>query len=100
MADHEGNTHRVLIILILTISRNILLLSAREMRSLAISVSFSFFVSLLACQLPSGSWADHGIELSERNEIRAAFEMGIQEQFIPGGSLMIIHKGEVILHEG
>ena len=26
--------------------------------------------------------------------------MRIQEQFIPGSSLMIILKGEVILHEG
>ena len=47
-ADHKANTHRVLIIRIITISRNLLLLTAREMLSLAISVSFSFFVSLLA----------------------------------------------------
>ena len=50
--------------------------------------------------LPTGDWADHGLKDSQRNKIRATFQRGIDEQFIPGGSLTIIHKGEIILQEG
>ena len=100
LADNEGNAHRVLILLVLSLTRNELLRTAREMRLLSICLPLLFSVSLTASQLPSASWTSHGLEPSHRNEIRAAFDKGIQEQFIPGGSLMIIHKGEVILHEG
>ena len=100
LADNEGNAHRVLILLVLSLTRNELLRTAREMRLLSICLPLLFSVSLTASQLPSDSWTSHGLEPSHRNEIRAAFDKGIQEHFIPGGSLMIIHKGEVILHEG
>ncbi len=50
--------------------------------------------------LPRGEWSDHGLSADGRRAIRAAFQRGIDEQFVPGGSLMIIHKGEVVLHEG
>jgi len=50
--------------------------------------------------LPHGSWTDHGLDTAQRSAIRQAFQRGIDEKFIPGGSLMIIHKGEVILQEG
>ena len=50
--------------------------------------------------VPTGDWEAHGLKESQREKIRAAFQKGIDEQFIPGGSLTIIHKGEVILKEG
>ena len=53
-----------------------------------------------ASELPSQSWTEHGLEQSDRAAIRAAFQRGIDERFIPGGSAMIIHKGVVVLHEG
>jgi CubicO group peptidase (beta-lactamase class C family) len=53
-----------------------------------------------ASPLPQGSWLDHGLEKAQKIAIRQAFQRGIDEQFIPGGSLMILHKGEVILQEG
>ncbi len=53
-----------------------------------------------ASSLPTGSWAGHGLSETQRGAIRDAFQRGIDEQFIPGGSLMLIHKGAVVLHEG
>lgn len=50
--------------------------------------------------LTHGSWTDHGLDKAQRTVIRQAFQQGIDDQFIPGGSLILIHKGEVILHEG
>lgn len=50
--------------------------------------------------LPVGSWTGHGFNAAQRNAIHFAFEKGIEEQFIPGGALMIIHEGEIILKEG
>ena len=50
--------------------------------------------------LPHGSWTDHGLDTAQHSAIRQAFQLGIDQQFIPGGSLMIIRKGEVILQEG
>ena len=50
--------------------------------------------------IPEGDWIAHGLTNSQREHIRAAFQKGIDEQFIPGGSLTIIHKGEIILKEG
>lgn len=50
--------------------------------------------------VPTGDWKAHGLDESHRNKIRAAFQKGIDGKFIPGGSLTIIHKGEIILKEG
>ena len=49
--------------------------------------------------LPRGDWQAHGFTADERERIRAAFQAGIDNRFIPGGALMLIHKGEVILSE-
>lgn len=49
--------------------------------------------------LPSGEWSEHGFTAEQREQIRSAFQAGIKNQFIPGGGLMIIHRGEVILSE-
>jgi len=70
------------------------------MRLIALSLTFLFASNLIASELPLGSWTGHGLSLSQRDEIRAAFDKGIEEQFIPGGSLMLIHQGEIVLHEG
>lgn len=72
-----------------------------------LNLTFLILTSLLgvvaqmgASPLPQGSWSDHGLDGAQKIAIRQAFQRGIDESFIPGGSLMIIHKGEVILHEG
>lgn len=50
--------------------------------------------------LPIGNWQDHGFSEDQLASIRLAFQQGIDEQFIPGGSMMIIHHGEIIIQEG
>lgn len=47
-----------------------------------------------------GSWEKHGFNETQKQSIRTAFLNGIDENFIPGGSMMLIHKGEVIFQEG
>ncbi len=49
--------------------------------------------------LPTGKWSEHGFTDEQREQVRLAFQAGIKNQFIPGGSLMLIHGGEVILSE-
>ena len=51
-------------------------------------------------ELPTSSWEEHGHTKAELESIRAAFQIGIDKSFIPGGSLMLIHKGDIILKEG
>jgi CubicO group peptidase (beta-lactamase class C family) len=50
--------------------------------------------------MPVGDWKSHDLTEAQREHIRAAFQRGIDEKFIPGGSLTLIHKGEIILQEG
>jgi arylsulfatase A-like enzyme/CubicO group peptidase (beta-lactamase class C family) len=49
--------------------------------------------------LPQGDWTAHGLTDEQRERIRAAFRAGIDEKFVPGGALMLIHRGEVIFSE-
>lgn len=49
--------------------------------------------------LVEGQWQAHGFEESGREAICAAFQEGIDRKVIPGGSLMILHRGEVVLRE-
>ncbi|MCB1120742.1 MAG: beta-lactamase family protein [Verrucomicrobiae bacterium] len=72
------------------------------MKVAVLLVSISLLNPLFAkvSPLPEGSWTDHGLNAAQQNAIRFAFQRGINEQFIPGGSLMIIHEGEVIMKEG
>ncbi|MEO2016252.1 MAG: serine hydrolase [Fuerstiella sp.] len=49
--------------------------------------------------LPQGDWKKHGFSATQREQVRSAFQAGIDRKFIPGGALMLIHKGEVILNE-
>ena len=50
-------------------------------------------------ELPRGQWATHGLNDAAREQIRTAFQEGIDRKFIPGGNLMLIHRGEVIFSE-
>lgn len=50
-------------------------------------------------QLPRGQWNDHGFTDRQRQQIRTSFQEGIDRKFIPGGAMMLIHQGEVILNE-
>jgi CubicO group peptidase (beta-lactamase class C family) len=49
--------------------------------------------------LPQGDWVQHGFSEEQRGRIRSAFQLGIDKKFIPGGALMLMHRGEVILSE-
>ncbi len=49
--------------------------------------------------LPEGSWGDHGFTQSQRDRIHSVFQQGIDRKAIPGGALLIIHEGEVVLRE-
>ncbi|MFL3659697.1 MAG: serine hydrolase, partial [Opitutales bacterium] len=60
----------------------------------------AFSAETQTSSLPHTSWTDHALDTAQRSAIRQAFQRGIDEKFIPGRSLMIIHKGEVILQEG
>jgi len=50
-------------------------------------------------KLPMGDWSQHGLTERQRERIRSAFQQGIDRKFIPGGSMMLIHQGEVIFRE-
>jgi CubicO group peptidase (beta-lactamase class C family) len=50
-------------------------------------------------ELPRGQWKDHGFTEQQRAQIQAAFQDGIDRKFIPGGAMMLIHDGEIILSE-
>lgn len=50
-------------------------------------------------QLIIGDWEKHAFSSAQREEIRQMFQEGIDREFIPGGSLMIIYRGEVVLRE-
>ena len=49
--------------------------------------------------LLQGSWREHGFSESQREDIRAAFQAGIDRHVIPGGALMLIHNGEIVMNE-
>lgn len=46
------------------------------------------------------AWLRHGFTAAQRDSIRAALRRGIYQKFVPGGALLIIHRGEPILREG
>lgn len=45
------------------------------------------------------AWLDHGFSARQRDDIRAAFRGGIERKFVPGGALLIVHRGETIFRE-
>lgn len=46
------------------------------------------------------AWLRHGFAGAQRDNILAALQRGIDQKFVPGGALLIIHQGEPILREG
>jgi CubicO group peptidase (beta-lactamase class C family) len=46
------------------------------------------------------AWLRHGFTGAQRDKIRTALQRGIDQKFVPGGALLIIHRGEPILREG
>src|SRR5687768_10672490 len=46
------------------------------------------------------AWLRHGFSDMQREKIRAALQLGIDQKFVPGGALLIIHQGEPIFREG
>lgn len=44
-------------------------------------------------------WEDHGFHEDGKNAIRKSFREGIEGKVIPGGSMMILHRGEVVFRE-
>lgn len=51
-------------------------------------------------ELPRGSWVEHGLPESSREELRSLLKDQVERQRIPGGSILLIHKGELIFAEG
>lgn len=49
--------------------------------------------------IPLGDWKEHGFSNDQREQIQAAFQAGIDRKVIPGGSMALIHKGQVIFRE-
>lgn len=49
--------------------------------------------------LPTGDWVKHRLSIKDKNDLRRRFQEGVDRRAIPGGSLMIVHKGEVIFSE-
>lgn len=52
-----------------------------------------------ATDLPRGDWSAHGLAEADRQKIRDAFQAGVDRGFVPGGTMMLIHRGEVVLEE-
>lgn len=50
-------------------------------------------------RLTTGDWSSHGFQEAGREAIRKAFQDGIDRRTIPGGSLLIMHRGEVVMRE-
>jgi CubicO group peptidase (beta-lactamase class C family) len=50
---------------------------------------------------PTGeaAWLADGLTAAQRDDIRAAFRWGIRRRFIPGGALLIVHRGKVVFRE-
>lgn len=46
------------------------------------------------------AWRAHGFTAEQRTSLREPFSWGIENRFIPGGALLIRHRGETIFREG
>ncbi len=46
------------------------------------------------------AWRTHGFTIEHRKNLREPFERAIEKHFIPGGALLVIHRGDVIFREG
>ena len=46
------------------------------------------------------AWLRHGFTEARRESIRAALRWGIENKFVPGGALLLVHRGETVFREG
>lgn len=51
---------------------------------------------------PTGAqaWTAHGFTSQQRKSVLDALHWGIESKFVPGGALLIIHRGEPVFREG
>ncbi len=49
--------------------------------------------------LTMGDWIEHGYTEEQRDELRTVIQAGIDEKFVPGAAILLVHKGEVIFRE-
>jgi len=49
--------------------------------------------------LPTGDWVEHGLSIQDKDDLCKRFQEGVDRKAIPGGSLMIVHGGQVIFSE-
>ncbi len=45
------------------------------------------------------AWQSHGFSDAQRESVRAAFRWGMEQHFIPGGALLIVHRGVPVFRE-
>lgn len=48
---------------------------------------------------PKGDWISHGFTEAQREKVRAVMQEGVENKVIAGGSLLLMHRGEVIFRE-
>lgn len=50
---------------------------------------------------PAGeaAWLAHGFTAAQRNSLREVWRWGIAENFVPGGAMLIVHRGETVFRE-
>src|SRR5262245_15557381 len=50
--------------------------------------------------MAEAAWVRHGFSDAQRDRIRAALQWGIDQRFVPGGAMLIVHWGEHVFREG
>ncbi len=68
-------------------------------RLLAAMVAFALGAAAEPDALPAGDWAAHGLAAEGREAIRDVFRQAVERKIVPGGALLLVHKGEVVLRE-
>jgi len=48
---------------------------------------------------PVGDWIAHGFTAAQREQVRDVMKQGVENKIIAGGSLLLMHKGEVVFRE-
>lgn len=68
-------------------------------RIIPLGASVCGFAISALCQLPVGDWAKHNLPAAGPGRLRAVLEEGVENKSIPGGSLLVVHKGEVVFRQ-
>ncbi len=50
--------------------------------------------------LPSGDWVEHGFDASAKITLQSHLAQSVDRGDVPGGALLLMHRGEVIFREG